>query len=98
FRPGNAAVLGLGIAYAPLAATAFDQLPPWLNRAGAFVSLILLVLYVAWVWRRPRVVGRQTSRVALPGGPLTLLQIVIGIIDLGFCALAMYMLVPDEPH
>ena len=34
----------------------------------------------------------------LPGGPLTLLQIVIGIVDLGFCALAMYELVPDEPN
>ena len=34
----------------------------------------------------------------LPGGPLTLLQIVIGIIDLGFCALAMYVLVPNDPH
>ena len=98
FWLGNAAVLGLGIAYAPLAATAIDQLPPWLNRAGAFAILILLVLYVAWVWRRPRVVGRQTWRVTLPGGPLTLLQIGIGIVDLGFCALAMYMLVPDEPH
>jgi glycosyltransferase 2 family protein len=36
--------------------------------------------------------------VVLPGGPLTLLQIVIGIVDLGFCALAMYVLVPDEPN
>jgi uncharacterized membrane protein YbhN (UPF0104 family) len=36
--------------------------------------------------------------VVLPGGALTLLQIVIGIVDLGFCALAMYMLVPDEPN
>jgi uncharacterized membrane protein YbhN (UPF0104 family) len=26
-----------------------------------------------------------------------LLQIGIGIVDLGFCALAMYVLVPDEP-
>jgi uncharacterized membrane protein YbhN (UPF0104 family) len=36
--------------------------------------------------------------VVLPGGPLTLLQIAIGIIDLSFCALAMYVLVPDEPN
>jgi uncharacterized membrane protein YbhN (UPF0104 family) len=36
--------------------------------------------------------------VVLPDGPLTLLQIVIGIVDLGFCALAMYVLVPDEPN
>jgi uncharacterized membrane protein YbhN (UPF0104 family) len=36
--------------------------------------------------------------VTLPGGPLTLLQVAIGIVDLGFCALAMYVLVPDEPN
>jgi uncharacterized membrane protein YbhN (UPF0104 family) len=36
--------------------------------------------------------------VVLPGGSLTLLQIAIGILDLGFCALAMYVLVPDEPN
>jgi uncharacterized membrane protein YbhN (UPF0104 family) len=73
-------------------------LPAWLNRAGAVLILIVLALYVSWVWRRPRVVGREAWCVNLPGGPLTLLQIVIGIVDLGFCALAMYMLVPDEPN
>jgi hypothetical protein len=36
--------------------------------------------------------------VDLPGGPMTLLQILIGIVDLGFCALAMYVLVPDQPN
>ena len=43
-------------------------------------------------------VGRGPWTVVLPGGPLTLLQIAIGIVDLGFCALAMYVLVPDEPN
>jgi hypothetical protein len=47
---------------------------------------------------KPRVIGRDGWQVALPGGPLTLIQILIGILDLSFCALAMYMLVPDEPH
>jgi glycosyltransferase 2 family protein len=98
FWLGNATVLGLGIAYAPLAATAIDQLPAWLNRVGAFAILLVLALYVAWVWRRPRVIGGEGWSVALPDGPLTLLQIGIGIVDLGFCALAMYMLVPDEPN
>ena len=32
FWLGNATVLGLGIAYAPQAASAINQLPPWLNR------------------------------------------------------------------
>src|SRR5204863_3160304 len=89
---------GLGIAYHPEAAAAIDQLPPWLNRAAAFAILLGLVGYVAWVWAQPRSVGRGPWTVTLPGGPLTLLQIAIGIVDLGFCALAMYVLVPDEPN
>ncbi|MBV9559541.1 MAG: UPF0104 family protein, partial [Bradyrhizobium sp.] len=98
FWLGNAAVLGLGIAYHPEAASSIDQLPPWLNRTIAFGIILALMAYVAWVWAQPRSVGRGPWTVMLPGGPLTLLQIVIGIFDLGFCALAMYVLVPDEPN
>jgi glycosyltransferase 2 family protein len=98
FWLGNAAVLGLGIAYHPEAAANIDQLPPWLNRIVAIGIILGLVAYVAWVWVKPRNVGRGPWTVVLPGGPLTLLQIAIGIVDLGFCALAMYMLVPDEPN
>jgi len=98
FWLGNAAVLGLGITFHPEAASSIDQLPPWLNRVLAVAILMALTAYVAWVWSRPRVVGRGPWTVMLPGGPLTLLQIVIGIVDLGFCALAMYVLVPDEPN
>jgi glycosyltransferase 2 family protein len=98
FWLGNAAVLGLGIAYHPEAAASIDQLPPWLNRVAALAIILGLVAYVAWVWVRPRVVGRGPWTVVLPGGPLTLLQIAIGIVDLGFCALAMYVLMPNEPY
>ncbi len=98
FWLGNATVLGLGIAYAPDAAAAILRLPNWCNRSLALVTLALLVIYVAWVWRTPRVVGRQNWEVALPNGPLTLLQIGIGIVDLACCAAAMYMLVPGEPY
>jgi hypothetical protein len=98
FWLGNATVLGLGIAYVPSAATAIDQLPAWLNRGGAVLILAVLALYVIWVWQHPRVVGREDWRVTLPSGPLTLLQIAIGMVDLGFCALAMYMLMPQEPN
>ena len=64
----------------------------------AFAIIVGLVGYVVWVWTQPRSVGRGPWTVTLPGGPLTLLQIAIGIVDLGFCALAMYVLVPDEPN
>jgi uncharacterized membrane protein YbhN (UPF0104 family) len=98
FWLGNAAVLGLGIAWHPEAATNIDQLPVWLNRSAAFLTIAALAGYVAWVWAKPRAVGRGPWTVTLPGGPLTLLQIGIGIVDLGFCALAMYVLTPSEPN
>jgi len=98
FWLGNATVLGLGILYAPQAARAMDQLPLWCNRVLALVLLGMLGAYVAWVWIKPRVIGRDGWQVTLPGGPLTLVQIAIGIVDLGCCAAAMYMLVPDEPN
>ena len=98
FWLGNVAVLGLGIAYEPQAASAIDQLPPWFNRVIALIGLAVLAGYVAWVWVKPRVIGRADWVVTLPGGPLTLLQIAIGIVDLSCCALAMYVLMPDDPH
>ena len=98
FWLGNASVLGLGIFYVPEAASAINHLPPWLNRLLAATTLAVLFGYVAWVWMRPRMIGRSNWQVTLPGGPLTLLQIVIGIVDLACCAAAMYLLLPDEPH
>src|SRR3978361_619573 len=50
FWLGNAAVLGMGIAYHPEAATAIDLLPPWLNRLFAIGILAGLAGYVVWVW------------------------------------------------
>ena len=84
FWLGNATVLGLGIAYAPQAASAIDQLPPWLNRdrrdpdadgAGDLRRLGVAASRAS--------IGRDGWQVTLPGGPLTLLQIGIGIVDLG---------------
>ena len=97
FWLGNLTVLGFGFAYHPQAASEIDLLPPWASRALGLAALTALTAYVVWVWQTPRVIGRQNWEVRLPSGPLTLLQIVIGIIDLTFCALAMYMLVPSEP-
>ena len=87
FWLGNITVLGFGFAYHPEAASAIDQLPLWLNRALGIAALVVLVGYIAWVWRTPRIIGRQNWQVQLPNGPLTLLQILIGIIDLGLLRL-----------
>ena len=98
FWLGNITVLGVGIAWHPEAASSIDQAPVWFNRGLGVALLIGLVCYITWVWRTPRIVGRDNWKVQLPNGPLTLLQILIGIIDLGCCALAMYMLMPNTPY
>jgi glycosyltransferase 2 family protein len=98
FWLGNVTVLGFGFAYHPQAASDIDQLPFWVNRAFGIFALMVLTAYIVWVWRTPRVIGRQNWEVRLPSGPLTLLQILIGIVDLSCCAMAMYMVVPNEPH
>jgi glycosyltransferase 2 family protein len=98
FWLGNATVLGLGVTYHPQAAGPIDQLPAWLNRTIGIAMLVVLVSYVSWVWSAPREIGQGEWKVQLPSGPSTLLQICIGILDLGSCALAMYMLLPGEPN
>ena len=98
FWLGNAAVLGLSVLIEPHAAEPITQLPGWLNRTIAGAILAVLFSYLAWVWSAPREIGRGEWTVRLPSGPSTLLQICIGILDLGCCAMAMYMLLPSEPN
>jgi glycosyltransferase 2 family protein len=94
FWLGNATVLGLGVLHSPQAAGPIDRLPAWVNRDIAIAMLLVLASYVGWVWSAPRVIGQREWQVRLPNGPSTLVQIVIGIFDLGCCAMAMYMLLP----
>jgi hypothetical protein len=98
FWLGNATVLGLSILAEPGAATPIDQLPAWANRLLAIVILSVLIAYVSWVWVAPREIGQGVWKVKLPNGPTTMVQIGIGLLDLGFCTLAMFMLMPAEPH
>jgi hypothetical protein len=93
FWLGNAVVLGLGVAYAPDVASTVNLLPLWLNRLLAITVLLAIAFYLLWLIPRPRVLGRDGWKLTLPSAPLTLLQIGIGVADLGLAALAMYVLV-----
>ena len=97
FWLGNAFILGLSVAYAPEAASAVDQLPPWLNQALALTGLAVIVGYVLWLVPVPRIIGYGDWQITLPNAPLTFVQIGIGILDLTIGALAMYVLLPGEP-
>src|SRR5437660_10142304 len=100
FWLGNTFVLGIGMAWHPLAASAMDQLPPAINRLIALGAIGAIVFYLVWLnsGDTRRGLGQNGWKVVLPSARLTLLQILIGVIDLGFCALAMYLLMPTEPH
>jgi uncharacterized membrane protein YbhN (UPF0104 family) len=97
FWLGNAFLLGFGMSYAPVAASAVNQLPAWVNRGIGLSGLMFIVGYLIWLMPRPRVVGRSDWRIVLPGLRLTVVQIGIGVLDLTVGALAIYMLLPDQP-
>jgi len=97
FWLGNAFVLGVGMTYAPAAASAVNQLPAWLNRTIGVSGLAMIVGYLLWLTPRPRVIGRSFWKIALPNPRSTLLQIGIGALDLGAGAITMYTLLPTYP-
>jgi glycosyltransferase 2 family protein len=97
FWLGNAFVLGLGMTYEPEVASAIDKLPPEINRLLGLAGLAAIIAYLAWLLPRKRVIGRSGWLVTLPNAPLTVVQICLGIFDLGFSGLAMYVLLPGYP-
>src|SRR6516165_9169503 len=99
FWLGNIFVLGIGMTYHPWAAAAMDLLPPAMNRLIAIGCLAGIAAYFIWLMtgKNRRELGQNGWKVVLPSARLTLVQVMIGVIDLGFCAMAMYLLMPAEP-
>jgi uncharacterized membrane protein YbhN (UPF0104 family) len=99
FWLGNTFVLGIGMAWHPWAASAMDRLPPAINRLIAVGGIAAIVAYLVWLTlgENRRELGQNGWKVILPSARLTLLQILIGVVDLGFCAMAMYLLMPAQP-
>ncbi len=100
FWLGNILVLGIGMAWHPWAASAMDQLPLAINRLIGIGGILGIFSYLGWLalGDERRQLGQNGWKVVLPSAPLTLVQILIGVVDLGFCATAMYLLMPGEPH
>src|ERR1700694_2991744 len=99
FWLGNTFVLGIGMAWHPWAASAMDQLPSAINRLIALAAIAAIAGYFVWLTLgdNRRELGQNGWKVVLPSARLTLVQILIGVVDLGFCAMAMYLLMPAQP-
>src|SRR6478672_10312075 len=100
FWLGNLFVLGFGMAWHPWAASAMDLLPAAMNRLIALGCLAGIAAYFIWLLmgKNRRELGQNGWKVVLPSARLTLLQVLIGVVDLGFCAMAMYLLMPMAPY
>jgi uncharacterized membrane protein YbhN (UPF0104 family) len=95
FWLGNLTALGLSLLIDPGAISLFDYLPRQLNQLLAAALLAGILAFLVWSWLSPRTIGTRRWPVRLPSGPLVLLQIAIGVVDLGAAALAMYVLIPS---
>jgi hypothetical protein len=100
FWLGNLFVLGIGMVWHPPAASAMDLLPDEINRLIGFGCLAGIAAYLLWIAtaKKRRQLGQNGWKVVLPSAPLTLLQVLIGVVDLGFCAMAIYLLMPSHPE
>jgi uncharacterized membrane protein YbhN (UPF0104 family) len=77
-----------------------DQLPPAINRLIAIGGLRRdrRLSGLAGAGENRRELGQhRLEGGACPSARLTLVQILIGVVDLGFCAMAMYLLMPAQP-
>ena len=99
FWLGNIFVLSIGMVIHPDAASSMDQLPSSINRLIGLGGLASIGAYLVWLCmgEKRRELGQKGWKVVLPSAPLTLVQILIGVVDLGFCATAMYLLMPANP-
>jgi glycosyltransferase 2 family protein len=98
FWLGNACLLGMATLLEPEAASAIDHFNPIINRSLAIASLGAVAAYLVWLGQKPRTIGKENWSLTLPSVEVTLLQIAIGVVDLVLCSLAMYFLLPSEPH
>jgi uncharacterized membrane protein YbhN (UPF0104 family) len=108
FWMGNLAVLGTGMILRPEVAAHIifyiiskvllvDLYVPSVSMRTIGVALLLLLgAYVVWASRRQRTIGVGTWHVRLPSGRSTLIQIAIGLADLGCASFAMYNLMPSS--
>lgn len=94
FWLGNMTALGFSLLYEPAAVGVIDHLSPAINRLLALGLLCAVGAFMVWSWLHPRSIGKSPWLVRLPSGPLVLLQIVVGLLDLTAAALTMYVLLP----
>ncbi|MBP0577727.1 bifunctional lysylphosphatidylglycerol flippase/synthetase MprF [Labrys sp. LIt4] len=96
FWLGMGAVLALGLVLVPGSVAGVDHLPVSLNMSIGVAIIAVILGYVGYVSTGRRVVAVEGWSMPLPGGKVTVAQIVLGVFDVCAGAGALYILLPDQ--
>lgn len=93
---GFAALFGLVLLFDPNGFPALQDIAPKADRMTGALLLAGLAALTAWVWRAHQSITIFRWRMPLPGGPVTLMLILLGILDVAAAAGVLYVLLPAD--
>lgn len=93
---GFAALFGVILMADPAGFPLLQDLAPGADRITGLAILAGVIALLAWIWRADHSVSLFGWRMPLPGGPVTLLLLLVGVLDMAAAAGALYILLPDD--
>ncbi|MEM8570037.1 MAG: bifunctional lysylphosphatidylglycerol flippase/synthetase MprF [Pseudomonadota bacterium] len=93
---GFAALLGLVLVFDPSGLPALQLVAPSADRIIGGIILVALAGFVVWVWRAKHKLAFGRWQIPLPGGPVTLLLLFVGVLDIAAAAGVLYVLLPAD--
>ena len=90
-----AAMAAFVMVVSPLAVPLLRWAPVLTQATGAALGAVLLGLYI-WLWRGEREIRLLGWRFPLPGGKAAIFQTLLGVVDFGLAAAALYVLIPED--
>ena len=95
FLLGAVGILGIAALVESALLAQVTQLPRRMMIVIGIVSLTILGAYILWTTRRPKPLSFRGWHIAIPGPGMTMVQILLGAVDLGCAALSLYLLLPE---
>jgi phosphatidylglycerol lysyltransferase len=93
---GFAALFGLILVLDPGGFPLLQGLAPGADRLAGIALVAGILALIAWVWRADRSISLLRWKMPLPGGPSTILLLLVGALDVAAAAGALYILLPAD--
>ena len=98
FSIGVATMSGIILVLTPETLGHATRIPTWLWFTLGVLLLACVGGYLIWGWLKPRSLEVRGHRIEAPTPMVTLIQIGLGLLDLGAAATAFWVLLPLELH